>query len=239
MLPKEGSTGIESVLVVEDDHALRLLFRALLRQEGYEADCVCDGEEAMEKLAASSYPVMVLDLMMPVMNGFDVLERLREQNPDQLRRTIIATGISERDLAKLDPKSVFAVLRKPFDIHHLIATISACAAQDEQPPQAQPAAQPQAPPEKRGDAGERSLDRSADRLQSSLPGLSKLLSSGAGSPEELLLRHELRQTASRLAEAFHLAALTTRDERSAVKFETVANDASRLTSKRVDPHRDN
>jgi CheY-like chemotaxis protein len=113
-------------LVVDDDDALRTLFIALLKREGFEVECVRDGAQALDRLANDSFDVILLDLMMPVTNGYDVLRRLGECRPALLKQTIVTTGVSERDLAKLDRDSVFAVLRKPFDIHVLASTINDC-----------------------------------------------------------------------------------------------------------------
>jgi DNA-binding response OmpR family regulator len=119
------------VLVVEDDEGLQTLFTALLARAGFRVECVSDGAQALERLARSAYSAVLLDLMMRGTNGFDVLHCLAETRPALLRRTIVTSGVSERELAKVDRGSVFAVIRKPFDIDFLIATVIACARQKE------------------------------------------------------------------------------------------------------------
>lgn len=119
----------QTILVVDDDRPLRILFEALLARHGFAMDCVENGAEALQLLSMASYDVILLDLMMPVTNGFDVLDELAATQPALLRRTIITTGVNDRILARLDRESVFAVLRKPFDIHKLVETISRCASQ--------------------------------------------------------------------------------------------------------------
>lgn len=119
----------QTILIVDDDRPLRILFEALLVRQGFVLDCVEDGTEALRRLSTASYDAILLDLMMPVTNGFDVLREFAAKRPALLRRTIIATGVNDRILDTIDRESVFAVLRKPFDIDQLVDTISRCASQ--------------------------------------------------------------------------------------------------------------
>ena len=118
-----------SVLVVEDDEPLRAMMTAVLNRAGFSPECIRDGKAAMAALEQRSYEVIVLDLMMPVMDGFDVMSRLRETHPELLRRVVIATGVAESVLRRFDESTVFALLRKPFDIEELVETLWACAGQ--------------------------------------------------------------------------------------------------------------
>lgn len=117
-----------SVLVAEDDSALRTMFTALFKTLGYEIDCVNDGARALERLSQKSYSVMLLDLVMPGTNGYEVLEQLAHIDRSTLARTIVVTGVSQKEIAKIDASGIFAIVRKPFDIDGLIENIQACAA---------------------------------------------------------------------------------------------------------------
>lgn len=190
-------TSSVSVLVVEDDAALREMFLALLTHHGFQVDCVKDGSEALERLEGNhDYSVMLLDLMMPRTNGYDVLMRLQTTQPSRLRRTIITTGVSQRDLRRIDPNSVFAVLRKPFDIALLVSTINECAQQNRKHPRRR---------SRRGSGGDRedeaetTFDASVRRLASALPELRRILSDAACSERELMLRNELRRVVAQVA----------------------------------------
>lgn len=116
-----------AVLVVDDDQALRGLFTALLSRKGFSVDCVNDGRLAWEQLERNSYSVILLDLMMPDVNGFELLERLRRDSPSLLPRIIIMTGASQRALEALDTSRVWGLIRKPFDIDNLVASTLDCA----------------------------------------------------------------------------------------------------------------
>ncbi len=68
-----------AVLVVEDDADARRLIQRWLGQEGYRVDEVCDAESALEQLDGASYDLIVLDVVLPGMDGYELARRLRSQ----------------------------------------------------------------------------------------------------------------------------------------------------------------
>ena len=117
-----------SVLVVDDDPALQGLFNTLLVRSGFVVDCAANGRLAFEYLKRGSYSVILLDLMMPDVNGFELLERLQRDSPKLLERVIVMTGASQRVVEKLDSTRLWGVIRKPFDIDNLVTATRECAA---------------------------------------------------------------------------------------------------------------
>jgi len=116
-----------AVLVVDDDQALRGLFMTLLSKNGFEVDTANDGRVAFDQIHRHPYSVILLDLMMPEVNGFELLERLQRDSPALLSRVIVMTGASQRSLQKLDTTRVWGLIRKPFDIDNLVSSTLACA----------------------------------------------------------------------------------------------------------------
>lgn len=116
-----------TVLVVDDDHSIRRLIRTLLSRAGYESEEAQNGEEALRLIKSHDYRIVLLDLMMPVVNGFEVLEWLEEHSPHHLQCVIVTTAAADRDISRLRRDAVFAVLRKPFDLAELVQTVERCA----------------------------------------------------------------------------------------------------------------
>jgi CheY-like chemotaxis protein len=121
---------IVSVLVVDDDIAIRRLLSTLLERVHAEVETAADGHDALARLESRPYSVIILDLMMPAVDGFDVLDRVSESMPELLKHIIILTAASAKTLAKLHADMhVWRVMRKPFDIHDLLSSVADCAAQ--------------------------------------------------------------------------------------------------------------
>jgi len=116
-----------AVLVVDDDQALRGLFTTLLSKNGFAVDTASDGQAAFEQIHRHPYSVILLDLMMPEVNGFELLERLQRDSPSLLPRVIVMTGASQRSIQNLDTTHIWGLIRKPFDIDNLVSSTLACA----------------------------------------------------------------------------------------------------------------
>jgi two-component system, response regulator, stage 0 sporulation protein F len=70
------------LLIVEDDVSLRKLYEAEFTEEGYAVSAVASGEEAMERLRATSPDVLILDIRLGGMDGLDVLRRVLQERPE-------------------------------------------------------------------------------------------------------------------------------------------------------------
>jgi len=116
-----------TVLVVDDDQALRGFFTTLLQKNGFNVDVASDGRVAYDQLHHHNYSVILLDLMMPNVNGFELLDRLQRDSPALLDRVIIMTGASQRVIENLDTSRVYGMIRKPFDIDQVVNSTVECA----------------------------------------------------------------------------------------------------------------
>ncbi len=95
------SSRATTILVVEDDSGVHTLLNVLLGREGYVVHRLGDGEGAVERILEGNYDVILLDLLLPRLSGFEVLSRLREEAPELLGRVIIFTAVSEQELSRL------------------------------------------------------------------------------------------------------------------------------------------
>ncbi|MGZ7032825.1 MAG: response regulator [Thermoanaerobaculia bacterium] len=116
----------ERVLVVDDEPAIRALVTKIVERAGLPVDNARDGAEAIEKLDANSYEVLVVDLMMPNVDGFAVVDYLRDR-PGPRPAIIVITAGDTAAIRRLDGSMVHSVLRKPFDIDVLGDLIVAAA----------------------------------------------------------------------------------------------------------------
>jgi len=123
MLPE----GKGRVLVVDDEPAIRALVAKIVERAGFGVDVAADGAEAMEKVAKTEYAVIVLDLMMPAVSGYEFVDFL-DQRGGKRPSVIVITAAAEASLTRqLDPAIVHSIVRKPFDINVLADLVTAAA----------------------------------------------------------------------------------------------------------------
>lgn len=111
------------VLVVDDDDAIRLMVERILRHEHFEVETARDGFEAIEKLAKFDYSAVLLDLMMPRVDGTGVLQFLQRTQPDSSPPVILMTADAEGGEKASRSRGVCGLLSKPFDIRQLLAQL--------------------------------------------------------------------------------------------------------------------
>lgn len=115
-----------SVLVVDDDPNIRRMIVAALRRDGYTFLEAPNGRDALEIMRGQHPDVVVLDLMMPIFSGWDVL-RERQQDPELSRiPVIIVSANRDPDVALAVNAGICAFLPKPFDIGALSALVRSC-----------------------------------------------------------------------------------------------------------------
>ena|SRR5436309_2549808 len=120
---------MNSVLVVEDDASIRRLVMMVLQRAGFQVEAAADGLEAVLKLGICEYDVVILDLMMPNLDGFVLIETLAANDPARLRRIIVTSAASPAVIRERMKGTPFNVLPKPFDIDALVEMVRQCADQ--------------------------------------------------------------------------------------------------------------
>ena len=108
---------MERILIVDDETVVRDLVRIILEGRGYSVCCAANGREALDQIQASRPDLVVLDLMMPVLNGWGVIEELRRTPGSP--PVVVLSGIAR--LVDHTPGPV-AWLPKPFRIGELVQT---------------------------------------------------------------------------------------------------------------------
>lgn len=111
-------------LIVDDDPDIRALLGFALEDAGFEVREACDGLMAIEQLTIEAPDCMVLDVMMPGVDGFGVLRAMRQQRLAERTRVVLLTcKTEERDYVRGWELGAHEYLTKPFDPDHLVATL--------------------------------------------------------------------------------------------------------------------
>ncbi|MBN2125190.1 MAG: response regulator [Deltaproteobacteria bacterium] len=112
------------ILIVDDDEMVLMALEELLKPEGYEIDAVSRGSEALAKLDQDGYDLMMLDVIMPEMDGFELCKRIREKQ--RYRETpIVFLTAKSRDADRVQGLEVGAnlYLSKPISPDKLLAIV--------------------------------------------------------------------------------------------------------------------
>lgn len=119
-----------SILVVDDEPMIRALVAKIVERAGFEAEIARDGAEAIDKLRQRDYSVLIVDLMMPVMDGYGVVDWVK-QNVEKKPAIIVVSAADSAALRRFDGSVVHSIIRKPFDVDVLSDLITAAAKPDE------------------------------------------------------------------------------------------------------------
>jgi CheY-like chemotaxis protein len=114
------------VLIADDDPAIRKLVSTIIRREGLAFDVAADGAEAIAALEQHEYSVILLDLMMPNVDGFGVIAHLARHPPSQKPIVLVITAYADQKFKEVDPNVVAGVIRKPFEVADLGDLVSLC-----------------------------------------------------------------------------------------------------------------
>lgn len=113
---------IAHILVVDDDPDLSSSLAEVLHDEGYDVSCAHDGEEALRALRSAPPDAILLDLTMPVMDGWTFRERQRD-DPDLAQIPTVVISAAYADAASVAGLGAAAFLAKPFDVTLLTETL--------------------------------------------------------------------------------------------------------------------
>jgi len=115
-----------SILLVEDEADLRLAVSVRLRSAGFRCETASDGKDGLEKVARHRPDLVIADLLMPVMDGYEFIRILRADPNTADIPIVVLTALTTQALAshQADLRDV-PVLQKPFDAKELLDTIHA------------------------------------------------------------------------------------------------------------------
>ena len=116
------------ILIADDDPSIRRMLTLSLRNDGYRTADACDGGEALEAMRAGQTDLVLLDLMMPKVTGWDVLAE-RAAAPELRKIPVIVITAERGDgLTKICSDGACSLLPKPFELAALRALVKSCLA---------------------------------------------------------------------------------------------------------------
>lgn len=118
------SNGLK-VLCIEDEHFISELYARALRRAGYDVTTMLSGEDGLKASESNQYDVILLDLMIPGITGFEVLRRLRESTPDLKAKVIITTNLDQEDdsRSEIENKADGYLIKAEFTPRQLVQII--------------------------------------------------------------------------------------------------------------------
>jgi CheY-like chemotaxis protein len=114
------------ILVIDDDLAIRVLLQAVLRRMRFDVELAEDGQAGLDKLRHDGFDLILLDLMMPRVNGYEFIERIKDVLPNHRPHIIVFTAAGKRGVDKIPADSVCNAILKPFDLEKFIEMIGEC-----------------------------------------------------------------------------------------------------------------
>lgn len=110
------------ILIAEDNFLnLKLMFD-ILSSQGYVVDVCSNGEEALDKLSENSYDLLLLDLQMPKISGFDVLEKLKKEN-NPIKTVVVSACAMSEEVDKAKALGCIDFVTKPIRLNDFLGVV--------------------------------------------------------------------------------------------------------------------
>jgi DNA-binding NtrC family response regulator len=111
-----------AVLIIDDEEGIRKLLTVILNENGYNADSAKDGQEAIKKTHEKFYNIALIDIVLPDMNGVELLTKIKETKP-KMRKIIMTGNPSVQNAVGALNNGADAYIMKPLDIGKVLATL--------------------------------------------------------------------------------------------------------------------
>jgi CheY-like chemotaxis protein len=124
--PNDQDEARLNVLIIDDNEQITKMISSFLDMIDHDCTVVNDGKEGLELIKTNQYDSIVLDLAMPEVDGYEILDTIKNEDPSQLRKIIIltASSIPIETVRKFKELGVSACLQKPVDIDQLLSRIT-------------------------------------------------------------------------------------------------------------------
>lgn len=119
-----------NILIIEDNEINMKLFADILEAKSYSVTKIFDGKEGYEEIKKQKYDLVILDIQLPSMNGFEILEHLHDDAIELPKILIVSAFAMEHEIAMAKQLGVKNYLTKPIDVMNFIGTVSAILSED-------------------------------------------------------------------------------------------------------------
>lgn len=114
----------KKILLIDDDPKILVLEKTILTQGGFSVDTACDGVEGLEKLRAGQYDGIVLDVMMPRMDGYETAKQIKKLEAHKSTPIVMVTAATEKDaMAQGFRSGAVIFMNKPFTAKKFLSLI--------------------------------------------------------------------------------------------------------------------
>lgn len=114
--------GISRILIVDDDVSMNKTMSMILKRKGYAVSTAINGPDAIEMVRAEPFDIIFMDIRMPVMDGVETFEKIREIRPDAVVMMMTAYAVEELIQRALQ-EGAYGIIYKPLDIEKTLLTI--------------------------------------------------------------------------------------------------------------------
>jgi len=116
----------KKVLCIEDENFISELYARALSRAGYDVTTMLSGEDGLRAAKSNEYDIILLDLMIPGITGFEVLRKLRQENPDLKSKIIITTNLDQEEESRheMEKMSDGYLIKAEFTPHQLVQIIN-------------------------------------------------------------------------------------------------------------------
>lgn len=113
----------KKILIIEDNDLNMKLFSDILEYQGYKISKAFDGESGYEKIKQEKFDLIILDIQLPKMSGFDILKKLKDENKEYPEVIITSACAMDNDKLKAKELGIKTYITKPIDINNFILTV--------------------------------------------------------------------------------------------------------------------
>ena len=114
---------MKRILIIEDNELNMKLFFDILEYQNYDVEKAFDGEEGLLKIRENTYDLVILDIQLPKMSGFEILDKLKEEKKEIPNIILVSAFAMDADKLKAKEYGIEKYITKPIDINNFLKNV--------------------------------------------------------------------------------------------------------------------